>query len=151
MTSLAPVCAVVDLAIHQNPPHTRAAGGHSRRCRFEGVLPGYRIQSGDRAAAAAPISHDQGGRPMTEHENREGPGPETREGPADRGPGASSGAESRPAERIVPGTGSATEGYEPDEGGTRGGDPLSGVEARPQDRAPSSGEDAEDTEEDREA
>ncbi|KAB2350363.1 hypothetical protein F8566_11375 [Actinomadura rudentiformis] len=49
--------------------------------------------------------------------------------PMDRGPGASSGAESQPRERVVPGMGSATEGY--DSGGTRQGDPLSGVEKPP--------------------
>ncbi|MBO2465947.1 hypothetical protein [Actinomadura violacea] len=49
--------------------------------------------------------------------------------PADRGPGASSGHEELPRERIVPGNGSAAEGYEPREGnGTRDGNPIAGVE-----------------------
>jgi hypothetical protein len=49
--------------------------------------------------------------------------------PADRGPGASSGSEELPHERVVPGTGSAAEGYEPREGnGTRDGNPIAGVE-----------------------
>ncbi|GLZ03070.1 hypothetical protein Acsp03_05370 [Actinomadura sp. NBRC 104412] len=49
--------------------------------------------------------------------------------PADRGPGASSGHESRPQERIVRGTGTAAEGYETRgaAGGTKDGDPLAGV------------------------
>lgn len=46
----------------------------------------------------------------------------------DESPGAQSGSEDLPHERVVPGTGSATEGYEPDGGGTRSGDPLEGVE-----------------------
>ncbi|WP_037558404.1 hypothetical protein [Spirillospora albida] len=56
-----------------------------------------------------------------------------RDDPADRGPGAGSGHEAQPHERVVPGTGSAAEGYEgPDsEGGTREGDPLAGVEKDP--------------------
>jgi hypothetical protein len=51
--------------------------------------------------------------------------------PPDRGPGASSGHESQPQERIVPGTGTAAEGYDNqgDAEGTRDGDPLAGVEA----------------------
>ncbi|GAA2145208.1 hypothetical protein [Actinomadura napierensis] len=49
--------------------------------------------------------------------------------PADRGPGASSGHEELPRERIVPGNGSAAEGYESREGnGTRDGNPIAGVE-----------------------
>lgn len=49
--------------------------------------------------------------------------------PADRGPGASSGHEELPRERIVPGSGSAAEGYESREGsGTRDGNPIAGVE-----------------------
>ncbi|GAA2635971.1 hypothetical protein SMC26_34410 [Actinomadura fulvescens] len=49
--------------------------------------------------------------------------------PLDRGPGASSGSESQPQERVVPGMGSATEGYDSlAGGGTRHGDPLSGIE-----------------------
>ncbi|WP_395104499.1 hypothetical protein [Actinomadura sp. SCN-SB] len=49
--------------------------------------------------------------------------------PADRGPGASSGHESQPQERIVRGTGTAAEGYETrgGAGGTKDGDPLAGV------------------------
>jgi hypothetical protein len=51
---------------------------------------------------------------------------------ADRGPGASSGSEELPHERIVPGNGSAAEGYEAREGrGTRDGDPIAGVELDP--------------------
>ncbi|GGV25052.1 hypothetical protein GCM10010182_54510 [Actinomadura cremea] len=44
-------------------------------------------------------------------------------------PGATSGREDRPHERIVPGTESAAEGYQ-DEGdrGTRTGDPTAGAE-----------------------
>jgi hypothetical protein len=57
--------------------------------------------------------------------------------PDDRGPGAHSGQESPAQERVIPGTGSAAEGYSSD-GGTRQGDPLAGVEAEP--------EDAEETE-----
>ncbi|MCO5968462.1 hypothetical protein [Actinoallomurus soli] len=49
----------------------------------------------------------------------------------DRGVGAHSGHESRPQERVVPGTMSAGEGYETEAEGTRQGDPLSGVETRP--------------------
>ncbi|MBE1535415.1 hypothetical protein [Actinomadura algeriensis] len=46
-----------------------------------------------------------------------------------QGPGAASGREDRPHERIVPGTESAAEGYEDEsEGGTREGDPTAGVE-----------------------
>jgi hypothetical protein len=45
----------------------------------------------------------------------------------ERGPGAHSGQESRPQERIIPGTASATEGYEP-EGGTRDHEPIKGLE-----------------------
>lgn len=49
--------------------------------------------------------------------------------PADREPGASSGLEDRPHERVVPGTESADEGYESDaESGTREGDPTAGIE-----------------------
>ncbi|MCW2901447.1 MAG: hypothetical protein JWO67_3712 [Streptosporangiaceae bacterium] len=51
--------------------------------------------------------------------------------PVDRGPGAHSGHESQPQERIVPGTASAAEGYS-EGGGTRDGDPLAGVEAQPE-------------------
>ncbi|MQY06542.1 hypothetical protein [Actinomadura macrotermitis] len=49
--------------------------------------------------------------------------------PADRGPGASSGHEQLPQERIVPGHGSAAEGYDGKDfgGGTSDGDPLAGV------------------------
>ncbi|GAA1584482.1 hypothetical protein GCM10009678_78930 [Actinomadura kijaniata] len=46
----------------------------------------------------------------------------------DTSPGAQSGSEDLPHDRTVPGTESATEGYET-EGGTRHGDPLAGVEA----------------------
>ncbi|RSN45563.1 MULTISPECIES: hypothetical protein [Actinomadura] len=47
----------------------------------------------------------------------------------ERGPGAGSGREDRPHERIVPGTGTAAEGYQDeDEQGTRTGDPTAGVE-----------------------
>ncbi|WP_157406266.1 hypothetical protein [Actinomadura chibensis] len=47
-------------------------------------------------------------------------------------PGAASGLEDQPHERVVPGTGSAAEGYEADaEGGTREGDPTAGVEREP--------------------
>jgi hypothetical protein len=49
----------------------------------------------------------------------------------DRGPGAHSGHESLPQERVVPGMSSAAEGYATDAKGTGQGDPLSGVEARP--------------------
>ncbi|RKS74379.1 hypothetical protein BZB76_2892 [Actinomadura pelletieri DSM 43383] len=50
----------------------------------------------------------------------------------DRGPGASSGLEDQPHERVVPGTESAEEGYESDaESGTREGDPIAGVERDP--------------------
>jgi hypothetical protein len=49
--------------------------------------------------------------------------------PEDRGPGAHSGHESRPQDRVVPGTFSGDEGY--GSGGTRDGDPLEGVELRP--------------------
>lgn len=52
--------------------------------------------------------------------------------PADRGPGAHSGQESPAQERVIPGTGSAAEGYSSG-GGTRQGDPLAGVEADPED------------------
>jgi hypothetical protein len=52
--------------------------------------------------------------------------------PADRGPGAHSGQESPAQERVIPGSGSAAEGYSSD-GGTRQGDPLAGVEAEPED------------------
>ncbi|MFB4320410.1 hypothetical protein [Actinomadura sp. 21ATH] len=53
--------------------------------------------------------------------------------PADRGPGASSGHESLPQERIIRGTGSAAEGYDSEDGGdgTREGDPVAGVKADP--------------------
>ncbi|MFD0688544.1 hypothetical protein [Actinomadura fibrosa] len=53
--------------------------------------------------------------------------------PADRGPGANSGQEELPHERVVPGTGSAAEGYEgPDAGdGTSTGNPIAGVEKDP--------------------
>jgi hypothetical protein len=51
---------------------------------------------------------------------------------ADRGPGASSGSEELPHERVVPGQGSAAEGYESREGnGTRDGNPIAGVERDP--------------------
>jgi hypothetical protein len=50
----------------------------------------------------------------------------------DEEPGASSGLEDQPHERVVPGTESAEEGYEPDaEGGTREGNPIAGVERDP--------------------
>ncbi|MWA05031.1 hypothetical protein F8568_032650 [Actinomadura sp. LD22] len=53
----------------------------------------------------------------------------TKSDPADRGPGASSGREELPHERIVPGNGSAAEGYESREGGgVRDGNPIAGVE-----------------------
>ncbi|MEU5883063.1 hypothetical protein [Spirillospora sp. NPDC047279] len=45
----------------------------------------------------------------------------------DRGPGASSGSESQPKDRVIPGMGSASEGYESEPGGTRRGDPLEGI------------------------
>ncbi|MFI0406899.1 hypothetical protein [Actinomadura sp. 3N508] len=49
--------------------------------------------------------------------------------PAEPEPGASSGLEEQPHERVVPGTDSAAEGYESDaESGTREGDPIAGVE-----------------------
>ncbi|MGC4955142.1 hypothetical protein ACLQ2P_18150 [Actinomadura citrea] len=52
--------------------------------------------------------------------------------PQDRGAGASSGFEDQPHERVVPGSESAEEGYEGDaENGTRGGDPIAGVELDP--------------------
>lgn len=68
---------------------------------------------------------------MQQHNGREAD-------PADRGPGAHSGQESPAQERVIPGTGSAAEGYGSD-GGTRQGDPLAGVEAEPDDT-----EDADD-------
>jgi hypothetical protein len=49
--------------------------------------------------------------------------------PEDRGPGAHSGRESRPQDRIVPGTFGADEGYGSG-GGTRDGDPLAGIKTR---------------------
>ncbi|MES9542433.1 MULTISPECIES: hypothetical protein [unclassified Actinomadura] len=49
--------------------------------------------------------------------------------PEKRGPGAGSGREDQPHERVVPGTDSADEGYESDaESGTRDGNPIAGVE-----------------------
>ncbi|WP_141576911.1 hypothetical protein [Actinomadura sp. WMMA1423] len=49
--------------------------------------------------------------------------------PEEHGPGASSGREDQPHERVVPGTDSAEEGYESDaESGTRDGNPIAGVE-----------------------
>ncbi|WP_067472078.1 hypothetical protein [Actinomadura hibisca] len=51
----------------------------------------------------------------------------------DPGRGAHSGWEETPRDRVVPGTGSATEGYET-EGGTRHGVPLEGVEDDDPDR-----------------
>ena len=56
----------------------------------------------------------------------EGPG----RGSGPGGPGASSGGEQRPEQRVVPGTASAAEGYQPDQG-TAGGSPLDGVEIDP--------------------
>ncbi|WP_198653133.1 hypothetical protein [Actinocorallia populi] len=57
--------------------------------------------------------------------------------PADRGPGAHSGLEERPRPRVIPGTGSAAEGYAAEapgpEGGTRQGDPLKGRETDEED------------------
>ncbi|MBW8486598.1 hypothetical protein [Actinomadura parmotrematis] len=53
--------------------------------------------------------------------------------PADRGPGAQSGHEDLPHERVIPGMGSAAEGYdnaEPSDG-TRSGNPIAGVELDP--------------------
>jgi hypothetical protein len=44
----------------------------------------------------------------------------------DRGPGAHSGREQQPQERTVPGTASATEGY--NSRGTGSGEPLQGVQ-----------------------
>jgi hypothetical protein len=52
---------------------------------------------------------------------------ERRTDPADRGPGAHSGRETRMEHRIVPGTASAAEGFSG--GGTVEGEPLKGVEA----------------------
>ncbi|GAB3959222.1 hypothetical protein GCM10029978_005830 [Actinoallomurus acanthiterrae] len=49
----------------------------------------------------------------------------------DRGPGAHSGHESLPQQRVIPGMASASEGYAADAKGTGQGDPLSGVELRP--------------------
>ncbi|WP_131741022.1 hypothetical protein [Actinomadura roseirufa] len=56
-----------------------------------------------------------------------------RNDPAERGPGASSGQEEQPRERIVPGMGSAAEGYDAEDagGGTKTGDPLAGVRKDP--------------------
>lgn len=55
-----------------------------------------------------------------------------RDEPDDEGPGASSGLEEQPHERIVPGSESAAEGYEGDAAsGTREGDPIAGVEIEP--------------------
>ncbi|SNR62990.1 hypothetical protein [Actinomadura mexicana] len=49
--------------------------------------------------------------------------------PEEQGPGASSGLEDQPHERVVPGSESAEEGYEGDaESGTRDGNPIAGVE-----------------------
>ncbi|MFI1936243.1 hypothetical protein ACH44C_03440 [Streptomyces purpureus] len=48
-------------------------------------------------------------------------------------PGAHSGSESQPRERVVPGTASAREGYH--KAGTGRGEPLAGVEAAPEEAA----------------
>jgi hypothetical protein len=69
--------------------------------------------------------------------------------PADRGPGAHSGHESRQQNRVVPGTASAAEGYQSERGGTRDGDPLAGVERNPQDAARAADEDTPDATSDR--
>ncbi|MFH9087926.1 hypothetical protein [Streptomyces sp. NPDC017673] len=52
-------------------------------------------------------------------------------------PGAHSGSESQARDRTIPGTASAKEGYQPDEG-TAAGEPLRGVRAedRPGERRP---------------
>ncbi|CAL9354981.1 MULTISPECIES: hypothetical protein [Streptomyces] len=64
--------------------------------------------------------HEQG-------EGEHGHGAERRTDPADRGPGAHSGRETRMEHRVVPGTASAAEGFSG--GGTVEGEPLKGVEA----------------------
>lgn len=51
----------------------------------------------------------------------------------EKGPGAHSGAEQQPQERVVPGTASAQEGY-PTKGGTAGGESLAGVESSGEER-----------------
>jgi hypothetical protein len=56
----------------------------------------------------------------------------------DEAPGAGSGAEDEPHERVVPGTASATEGYAHTDEGTADADPLAGVED------PQAGEEAVD-------
>jgi hypothetical protein len=66
----------------------------------------------------------------------------------DRGVDAHSGHEIQPQERVVPGTMSAAEGYDTEAEGTRQGDPLAGVEARPDTASREAGlndEDAPDT------
>ncbi|MEU2281527.1 hypothetical protein ABZ614_06055 [Streptomyces sp. NPDC013178] len=55
-------------------------------------------------------------------------------------PGAHSGAESRPQERSVPGTASAKEGYQPEQG-TTAGKPLEGVETEERSRKDPDAED----------
>ncbi|MET8771043.1 hypothetical protein [Streptomyces sp. NPDC004658] len=63
----------------------------------------------------------------------------------DEEPGAHSGSESQARDRTVPGTASAKEGYQPDEG-TLAGEPLRGVgaEDRPGERGKSDEETGSD-------
>ncbi|MFI0356024.1 hypothetical protein [Actinomadura sp. 9N407] len=62
--------------------------------------------------------------------------------PADRGPGASSGRESLPQERVIRGTGTAAEGYDGEDAdeGTRKGDPTAGIQADPEEARRARGE-----------
>ncbi|MEU6589690.1 hypothetical protein ABZ923_10770 [Streptomyces sp. NPDC046881] len=61
---------------------------------------------------------------MTEHTDE--PGDRYARARGDEEPGAHSGGESQARERTVPGTASAKEGYQPEEG-TVAGEPLRGV------------------------
>ncbi|MET9452920.1 hypothetical protein [Streptomyces cinerochromogenes] len=57
----------------------------------------------------------------------------------DEEPGAHSGGESQARERSIPGTASAKEGYQPEQG-TVAGEPLRGVDAREREKEDREGE-----------
>ncbi|UFR06688.1 hypothetical protein KBP30_38380 [Streptomyces sp. Go40/10] len=62
----------------------------------------------------------------------------------DEEPGAYSGGESQARERSVPGTASAREGYQPEDG-TGAGEPLRGVDAREREEEDREGKDRTDS------
>jgi hypothetical protein len=76
---------------------------------------------------------EETGRSETETEETGRGGPAVTRRPDD--PGAHSGAESEPQDRVIPGTASAAEGYAGSSEGTAAGEPLDGLEVEPADAA----------------